>query len=81
MIDKEQYSVDAELLKEYFPMETVTKGLLQIYQDIFNLRFVQVKDAPVWHKDVTLFSVFDKTSDAFLGISLSLMKKSLALLY
>merc|ERR1712007_144622 len=35
--------------------------------DIFNLKFVEIKDCPKWHKDVQLYSVFDASSDAFLG--------------
>ena len=65
--EKEKYSVDTELLKEYFPMDIVTKGLLEIYQLIFNLRFEKIENAPIWHPDVQLFSVFDKTTSAFLG--------------
>jgi len=65
--EKEKYSVDTELLKQYFPMDIVTKGLLEIYQLIFNLRFEKIENAPVWHPDVQLFSVFDKTTSAFLG--------------
>lgn len=67
MTEKEQYSVDTELLKEYFPIEKVTKGLLEIYQLIFNLKFVKLPEAPAWHADAHLYSVFDKSTDQFLG--------------
>jgi len=65
--EKKMFSVDQELLKEYFPMSKVTKGLLQIYQDIFKLRFTEIKDHKCWHEDVSLYSVFDEETDEFMG--------------
>ncbi|XP_029469040.1 thimet oligopeptidase isoform X2 [Rhinatrema bivittatum] len=66
-VEETTYNVDQNLLKEYFPMEVVTSGLLDIYQELLGLTFDLEKDAPVWHKDVLLYSVRDTASEQVIG--------------
>ncbi|XP_067287170.1 thimet oligopeptidase-like isoform X2 [Pseudorasbora parva] len=66
-VEETQYAVDQNQLKEYFPMDVVTKGLLEIYQELLNLNFQQIEGAPVWHDDVTLYCVTDRSSGQVVG--------------
>jgi len=67
-IKEKEFSVDQELLKEYFPIETVTRGLMDIYQTLLGLTFTKVEEGvKVWHKDVQLYRVQDTDSKETIG--------------
>ena len=66
-VEEIKYSVDQNLLREYFPLEKVTKGLLEIYQLLLGLKFTLEESADVWHEDVKAYRVNDAKTDHLLG--------------
>ena len=66
-IQEKEYSVDQEQLKEYFPIDVVTKGLMDIYQRLLGLTFSKVEGIPVWHPDVELYKVDDTATKETIG--------------
>ncbi|THX16098.1 metallopeptidase MepB [Aureobasidium pullulans] len=67
-----EYQLEQEAIAEYFPLETTIRGMLQIFEELFGLAFVQVTgkdrdsisptgkgDDIIWHPDVQVFSVWD----------------------
>merc|ERR1712034_21021 len=66
-VEEKQYAVDQEKLKEYFPMEVVTAGLMDIYQKILGLKFTKVEGGELWHEDVEMWKVDDQASGDNVG--------------
>lgn len=71
MLEKE-YSLDHQLIAEYFPLQHTIQGMLKIFEELFGLQFVEITgedrsavaptgkgDDIVWHEDVQIFSVWD----------------------
>lgn len=56
---KEDYNVDHEMIREYFPMEACLQGMLDLYQEILAVQFVKIENPSVWHEDVDLYEVYE----------------------
>ncbi|KAJ0407668.1 hypothetical protein ATCC90586_001850 [Pythium insidiosum] len=56
---KKHCSIDAEKVREFFPLGHVTDELLAMYQEILSLRFTEITEPHVWHSDVRMFAVHD----------------------
>ncbi|KAJ2554956.1 metalloendopeptidase [Coemansia sp. RSA 1933] len=68
MIKERKHNVSEEEIKQYFPMKEVTRGVLDIYQEMLGLRFAKVEQPPVWHSDVEMYEVWDSKDDGdFVG--------------
>jgi thimet oligopeptidase len=56
------YQINSEKLKEYFPLNSVLKGIFTICEKLFDIRFVEVNTTPVWHQEVRYFEVMRNNS-------------------
>ncbi|KIW81014.1 hypothetical protein Z517_04037 [Fonsecaea pedrosoi CBS 271.37] len=72
MMEEKDYQLDQQLISEWFPLQTTIKSMLEIFEQIFGLVFVEIvgKDRDtvspsgkgediVWHEEVQVFSVWD----------------------
>jgi len=53
--------INLEEVREYFPCDIVTKGLLETYQELLSLTFTEIKTDNIWHKTVQLYEVTEAT--------------------
>lgn len=72
LMEEKDFQLDQQLISEYFPLQTTVKGMLEIFEQLFGLVFVEIvgedRDAIaasgkgadiVWHDEVQVFSVWD----------------------
>ncbi len=56
-IKKRKHHIDTQLIKEYFPIDVVAKGMFEIYQTLLGVKFQEDRSLPKWHSDVTPYRV------------------------
>ncbi len=54
-----EYGVDQNEVANYFPLESVVKGMLNITSEVFGLRYQKIAES-AWHPDVTVHAIFDE---------------------
>lgn len=55
----QRFSIDDEVLRPFMPLEKVQEAVLGLATRLYGLTFIENKDIPVYHKDVTAFEVHD----------------------
>ncbi|KAJ1965847.1 metalloendopeptidase [Dipsacomyces acuminosporus] len=67
LLKERKHSINDEEVKQYFPVEQVTRGVLDIYQNMLGLKFVKVESPHVWHPDVDMYEIWEAAGDRFVG--------------
>ena len=73
-LKKSKYAVDAEEIREYFPLDRVIEGLFFITQRLYGLEFRDItrkarsEGESLWHEDVRLYEVKDTATGEVLGM-------------
>lgn len=66
-LKQEKYALDDEMLKPYFKLENVQKGVFGLANRLYGITFHEVTDIPKYHEDVKTFEVYDCNGD-FLAV-------------
>ena len=59
-LKEKKYGFKEEMLKPYFELSSVIRGVFMIAEKLYGLRFKEVSGLPLYHPDVKLFEVLDE---------------------
>lgn len=62
-----EFDINMNEVRKYFPLDTVKKGLFEIYQKLLSLSFTEIQTNNKWHNDCTLYQVTDNKTNELLG--------------
>jgi peptidyl-dipeptidase Dcp len=66
-LQMKKYNIDQEMLRPYFELSKVIKGVFGLANKLYGITFKENKDIPVYHPDVKAYEVFDKDG-SFLAV-------------
>ena len=58
-----RFNINDELIRPYFELENVKKGVFGLATDLYGLQFVKNNDIPVYHSEVEAFDVMDENGN------------------
>jgi peptidyl-dipeptidase Dcp len=61
-VRKEKYDLDQNVVKEYLQLENLREGMFWVAGELFDLQFKQITNVPVYHADVRVWEVSNKTT-------------------
>lgn len=64
---KERFDLNNEMLKPYFELDKVEKGVFLLCEKLYGLKFIPNEKLPIYHSDVKAFDVLDENGD-FLSV-------------
>ncbi len=56
-IKKRKHQIDMQVIKEYFPLDTVNRGMFDIYETLLGVKLAEDVSLPKWHPSVKAFRV------------------------
>lgn len=66
-LQMEKYNLDAEMLRPYFEISNVIKGVFGLATKLYGITFKENKDIPIYNEDVKAYEVFDEDG-SFLAV-------------
>ena len=67
-VRKAKYDLDQNEVKQYLQLEKIRDAMFFVAGEVFNFNFTPVTNVPVFHPDVTVWEVKDKTTGKHVGL-------------
>jgi peptidyl-dipeptidase Dcp len=67
-VRKARYDLDQNEVKQYLQLDKLRDGMHWVAGELFNFQFTPVTNVPVYHPDVRVWEVTDKTSGRHIGL-------------
>lgn len=67
-VRKARYDLDQNEVKNYLQLDKMRDALFYVAGEVFDFTFTPVKDVPVFHPDVTVYEVKNKTTGKHVGL-------------
>lgn len=67
-VRKERYDLDENEVKPYLQLDKIRDAMFFVAGEVFNFTFSPVSNVPVFHPDVSVYEVKDKTSGKHVGL-------------
>ena len=62
-LQKRDYNLDTEKIREYFPSDVVVNGMFAVYSRMLGVKYVEVTNAKVWADGVKLYEIREASND------------------
>jgi peptidyl-dipeptidase Dcp len=67
-VRKAKYDIDENEVKQYLQLEKMREAIFFVAGELFDLTFDQITDVPVFHEDVRVYKVANKTTNKQIGL-------------
>lgn len=68
IVRKQKYDLDQNEVKQYLQLEKLREGMFWTAGELFDLNFKQITNVPIYHPDVRVWEVSNKTSGKVVGL-------------
>ncbi|MDR1006513.1 MAG: M3 family metallopeptidase [Bacteroidales bacterium] len=67
-LKNEKYAINPELIKPYFRLGNVIRGIFALADTLYGLEFRENKNIDKYHNDVSVYEVWDKKQNKFMAV-------------